>query len=49
MELLDSRRLTGPNFLWDREGAVLDGRGPLETWRHARHRPASTSPEGGQK
>jgi UDP-N-acetylmuramyl tripeptide synthase len=24
MELLDSRRLTGPNLLWDREGAVLD-------------------------
>lgn len=24
MNLLDSRRLTGPNLLWDREGAVLD-------------------------
>jgi cyanophycin synthetase len=24
MSLLDSRRLTGPNLLWDREGAVLD-------------------------
>ena len=24
MRLLDSRRLTGPNLLWDREGAVLD-------------------------
>lgn len=24
MKLLDSRRLTGPNVLWDREGAVLD-------------------------
>lgn len=24
MKLLDSRRLTGPNLLWDREGAVLD-------------------------
>jgi cyanophycin synthetase len=24
MKLLDSRRLTGPNLLWDREGAVID-------------------------
>jgi cyanophycin synthetase len=24
MELLDSRRLTGPNLLWDRPGAVID-------------------------
>src|SRR5688572_13758516 len=24
MKLLDSRRLTGPNLLWDLEGAVLD-------------------------
>lgn len=26
MEQLDSRRLTGPNILWDRPGAVLDAR-----------------------
>jgi UDP-N-acetylmuramyl tripeptide synthase len=26
MELLDSRRLTGPNLLWDKPGAVLDVR-----------------------
>src|SRR5688500_19861240 len=24
MKLLDSRRLTGPNLLWDLEGAILD-------------------------
>ena len=24
MEIRDSRRLTGPNLLWDRPGAVLD-------------------------
>ena len=24
MELRDSRRLTGPNFVWERPGAVLD-------------------------
>ena len=24
MELLDCRRLTGPNAIWDRAGAVLD-------------------------
>jgi len=26
MELLDSRRLTGPNLLWERAGAVIDVR-----------------------
>ena len=26
MELLDSRRLTGPNLLWDRPSAVIDVR-----------------------
>lgn len=40
MELLDSRRLTGPNLLWDRRGAVLDVRceagqldALIDTWR----------------
>ena len=40
MKLLDSRRLTGPNLLWDREGAVLDvslspaeAEAAVESWR----------------
>ena len=24
MQLLDSRRLTGPNLIWDHPGAILD-------------------------
>ena len=40
MECVDSRRLTGPNLLWDRRGAVLDVRcdadrsdAVIEAWR----------------
>jgi UDP-N-acetylmuramyl tripeptide synthase len=45
MNLLDSRRLTGPNLLWDREGAVLDvsftleeAGAVIEAWRREARR-----------